>query len=68
MIAALDIGGTKIAAALIDVSPGDEPRILWRDQRPTPADRRPQSLIDASLALAQPALARAQSLARQGSP
>lgn len=60
MIAALDIGGTKIAAALIDVSPGDEPRILWRDRRPTPADRRPQSLIESSLALAQPALVRAE--------
>ena len=43
LLAALDIGGTKIAGALVD-SAG---RLLVRAQRPTPADRHGSVVMDA---------------------
>ncbi|MGG7613152.1 ROK family protein, partial [Streptomyces sp. ZG43] len=41
LTAALDIGGTKIAAALVD----REGRIVRRAQRPTPADQGGERVV-----------------------
>ena len=49
MIAALDIGGTKLAAALVK-----EGRVLERQQTPTPQDRSPEALVKSMLELLQP--------------
>ncbi|WEH32149.1 ROK family protein [Streptomyces sp. AM 4-1-1] len=43
LVAALDIGGTKIAGALVDGSGG----ILVRNQRPTPAREHGEAVMDA---------------------
>ncbi len=48
MILALDIGGTKLAAALWDGS-----QLLERSQIPTPDDRSPNNLLEACLTLIQ---------------
>ncbi|MER3483507.1 MAG: sugar kinase [Meiothermus sp.] len=57
MIAALDIGGTKLSAASVQGG-----RVLRRDQRPTPEDRRPQSLVGAAVGLLEPFLSGAKAL------
>lgn len=38
-ILALDIGGTKIAGALLDIPPGESPRLLFTDTIPTQASQ-----------------------------
>ena len=58
MILALDIGGTKLAAALVDGA-----TILERAEAPTPAeDRGPLSVTNAALLLLEPFVARASGL------
>ena len=59
MILALDIGGTKLAAALWDGF-----KLLERSEYPTPsADRSPDSVVRAALELIRPLQARASSIA-----
>ena len=59
MILALDIGGTKLAAALWDGF-----KLLERSECPTPsADRSPDSVVRAALELIQPLQSRASSIA-----
>ncbi len=57
MILALDIGGTKLAAALWDGS-----RLLDREEMATPQDRSPEGILRACLELLRPKLARASRL------
>lgn len=57
MIAALDMGGTKLAAALVR-----EGRVLERQQTPTPPDRSPQAVVEAMLELLRPLTSRARAL------
>lgn len=57
MIAALDMGGTKLAAALVR-----EGRVLEGQQTPTPSDRSPQALVTAMLELLRPLIPRARAL------
>lgn len=56
---AVDIGGTKLAAALID----HDFRILERHECPTPASRTPQALTASLRALLSPLISRAQRVA-----
>lgn len=59
MILALDIGGTKLAAALWDGA-----RLLERSECPTPShDRSPDSVVRAALELIQPLERRTSSIA-----
>ena len=59
MILALDIGGTKLAAALVDGA-----RVIERLERPTPTDDRgPESVTRAALELLAPLLASLQAQA-----
>lgn len=59
MILALDIGGTKLAAALWDGS-----KLLERSECPTPsADRSPDSVVRAALELMEPLVGQASSIA-----
>ncbi len=59
MILALDIGGTKLAAALWDGF-----KLLQRTELPTPtADRSPDSVVSVALELLRPLQARASSIA-----
>ena len=59
MILALDIGGTKLAAALWDGS-----KLLERTELPTPsADRSPDSVVRAALELLRPLQSRGSSIA-----
>lgn len=53
MIAALDMGGTKLAVGLLE-----QGRILERSQCPTPADRSPQAVVGAMLELLRPLLSK----------
>lgn len=55
---AIDIGGTKLAAALI----GADGQIRDRRELPTPASQTPQALRDALSALVSPLQAHAQRL------
>jgi N-acylmannosamine kinase len=58
MILALDIGGTKLAAALVDGA-----QVIERLERPTPTDDRgPESVTRAALELLAPLQARGSSL------
>ena len=56
---AIDIGGTKLAAALI----GADGQIRDRRELPTPASQTPQALRDALSALVSPLQAHAQRVA-----
>ncbi|MDX2007750.1 MAG: ROK family protein [Meiothermus sp.] len=58
MIVALDIGGTKLAAALVQ---GRE--VLEHRQTPAGSDRRPEAIVDALWGLAEPWVARAKAVA-----
>ena len=58
MIVALDIGGTKLAAALVR---GQE--VLEHRQIPAGPDRRPEAIVDALWKLAEPFLSRAKAVA-----
>lgn len=55
---AIDIGGTKLAAALI----GADGQIRDRRELPTPASQTPEALRDALSALVSPLQAHAQRL------
>jgi N-acylmannosamine kinase len=57
MIAALDIGGTKLAASLVDGA-----QVIERREAPTPGDRGPLAVAGAAIELLQPLLARASAL------
>lgn len=57
MILALDMGGTKLAAALLEHG-----RVLERRQMPTPADRSPEAVVRAMLELLRPLLPKAKAL------
>lgn len=57
MIAALDIGGTKLAAARVQGG-----RVLEKAQAPTPSDRSPRSVVGAALGLLGPFLPGAKAL------
>lgn len=57
MIAALDLGGTKLAAALVQGG-----QLSQRRQVPTPPDRRPEAMLEFMLELLQPLLPRAKAL------
>jgi N-acylmannosamine kinase len=57
MIAALDIGGTKLAASLVDGA-----RVIERREAPTPNDRGPLAVAGAAIDLLRPLLARASAL------
>jgi N-acylmannosamine kinase len=57
LILALDIGGTKLSAALWDGS-----SLLKRSEVPTPDDRTPESLLDACLELIRPKLPLARAI------
>ncbi len=57
MIATLDLGGTKLAAALVQGG-----QLSQRRQVPTPPDRRPEAMLESMLELLQPLLPRAQAL------
>lgn len=56
---AIDIGGTKLAAALVD----DALNIVERCERPTPASQTPDALREALSALVAPLFSRAQRVA-----
>ena len=56
---AIDIGGTKLAAALVD----DELNLLKRRELPTPASKMPEALCSALQELIVPLFARAQRVA-----
>lgn len=57
MIAALDIGGTKLSAASVQGG-----RVLGRNQAVTPEDRSPQGIVGAALGLLGPFLSGAKAL------
>lgn len=56
---AIDIGGTKLAAALVD----DDLNLLKRRELPTPASKMPEALCSALQELIVPLFARAQRVA-----
>jgi N-acylmannosamine kinase len=57
VILCLDIGGTKLSAALFDGT-----NLLERQQIPTPPDRSPEHLLNTCLGLLRPHLSRASAL------
>jgi predicted NBD/HSP70 family sugar kinase len=57
MIAALDLGGTKLAAARVQGG-----GVLEKAQAPTPSDRSPRSVVGAALELLEPFLPGAKAL------
>ncbi len=57
MILTLDIGGTKLSAALWDGT-----QLLERSETPTPTDRTPESLLTACLELLRPKLSSARAI------
>jgi predicted NBD/HSP70 family sugar kinase len=57
VIAALDLGGTKLAAALVQRG-----QLSQRRQIPTPPDRRPEAMLESMLELLQPLLPGARAL------
>lgn len=57
LIAAIDMGGTKLAAVLLE-----QGRVLERRQTPTPADRSPVAVVGAMLELLQPLLPKVKAL------
>jgi len=57
LIAALDMGGTKLSAGLVEAERVVEYRLV-----PTPKDRRPEAVMEAMLGLLQPFLPRAKAL------